>query len=323
MTNPSIAPTGTVLQDQYLVLCSPELWTGTVTVDIKAELGPAITDEKRKLITGGVVPVLDQQILTPFQTYGSAARRECAKVGTHFARSSLYMLPTRKASALRDQLEELKGKFEALRDTVLIPALPALYHSWDQQHPEWAAFFAERRPSPAAVKQRMRFVYGFIQGGAPTTSADLAESFTNLASSTFASLVDEIGQRARQILARSFLIDPKQIDMGFAATRPSVKQTAINSIRDLVEKVSDFADFDARANPMLRLLVRTLDAIPKTGLVAGPDLTLVVSALRQLMDIDRVLTDQLVVPPTIEQNSLWATSAPITLVPQSAQAVAA
>lgn len=322
MKHQTIAAAGTTLSGQYLVLCTPMLWSGQVTVDIKAELGSAVSDERRKLIRGGEVPVLDQEILKPLQTIAAAARRECASAGPHFAGAALYMVAASKAQDLHDRLRALQDKFEDLRDKVLIPALPALYYSWDQRHPEWAAFFAARRPTPATVRQRTRFVFGFIQGDAPTTSADLANSFTTLALSTFPSLVEEIGQRARQILGRSFLSDPKHVDLPLAATKPAVKQTAINSLRDLVEKVSDFADFDARANPMLRLIVRTLDAIPKTGPVAGPDLALVVMTLRQLMDVDRVLADQLVIPPTIEQNSLWAAAA-ATPAPQPADAEAA
>jgi len=283
----------------YLVVADVSLWTATVTIDPRTEFHLEQRMPPRDLVSGGVMAVLDKAILTAFETMRSKARRLCLAAGPGFAGGNL--IAPHKAGPLHEELEKIQAEFERRRDTVLIPALPFLYAAWESKHPLYADLLRSRRPPAGVVQARLRFKFGFTQLSAPDTQDEsIAESFRQMCGEAFPALVDEVAQRSREIHRRSFCVDDNS-----NALKTSVRQTAITSIRDLLEKIDDFACFDPRARPMVQLIQRTLATLPTRGPITGPDLIAAVNLLRALQNADTLITDALSMVAPAPQSGLF------------------
>lgn len=239
------------------------IWGGTASADLSQFRGGSVELPPDDLLKGTLKPLLDvSKWLQPIKSREKKLKRDLWVHGTRTDNG--VFIRAENLDTVLALFDEAKRDMEVLKQN-LLSNLDAAYAEWEKEHPKWVGFLRQRRRSAKEVDALITFDRDLTPFGAQGGEVDprVAESLESQRARLVPEVLAEVAQRAKEMIQKSFYVAAKGKKV--RVLRESVGQRAIGGLREIEEKLADFALFDPTIQPVRQMVRRALNALPAKG----------------------------------------------------------
>lgn len=254
---------------QGMVLIRPliSIATGTVAVDRTTDLAGAILPPS-SIVSDGRKRVVDSKVFAPLVNVRKAVERAIQKVGSPFVGS--HLVPESKLADLEVILQSKEAEFHTALDD-LVNNIDLHIADFAKANPEWAHLIRNNALNEAILRERCTFQVAMFKPAAP--EKDPNGRYSAAVNGAIPAVLADVAGEAGDVLKNHFEGAAK------------VSQRAVIAIKKLLTKMEGFSILDPRIAPCVQNFVKTLNALPKTGVLEGADFF-------ALHGVAKLLTDQ-------------------------------
>lgn len=232
----------------------------------------------RELASLGSKRICDGEEIQKFLTVKRRAERACEQIATRFL--GAYACAESKIDELRAKLDECATEFSALK-TSFLDRYADIIGDWKSRNPQWADLIESSQVPKDVVAERLGFDYQVfriaeVASGLGTKDQAINSGLHRAASGLAGQLFGEVAEMASETYEDSF------------KGRDKVSQRSLKPIRAMLEKLDSLSFIDERMGPIVRRIRKSLDELPKTGVLQGNDLNAVQWLLALMSDADKM-----------------------------------
>ena len=265
-----------ILDQMILVVLNISLWQGRKALKMSDLALNGIDIDKlppESLATLGSKRIISPKAVKIFISLKRAAKKLCLKNGVRFAGDG-YAVPREKIEALSQELQRIKGEFEAAKTNFLSIYVEEVEKWIASNQPEWSPIIRTAVESPNHIMKAISFNYAALDVKAP---AEIVENgLDEEVCSLYGQLCHEVRVAARQTFEKT-LVGKKEIT-----------QKTLSPIKAIREKLVGLLFLDPSITETIQIIDDTLKKLPADVAIKGTDLNMVAGLVgRQLANMGR------------------------------------
>lgn len=274
-------------QSIVLVGCDISLWSGRRALKadkLQAYSHSNIALPPASLASLGSVKLVDPKELNSFDKLKDETYRVLASRGLKIFGG--YAVPQTDFDALMIELEEIKARFEGLKNDVL--------HTLDAKISDWVSDWVKKNPDNKHLLQnlptgqsvfgKLKFEIFSFKIAPPTGTGDEADTnYVEKMHGLRGELYSSVAKEAT-VLMTDYLVTES------GSKRDYVTQKTLRPIKRMAERLRQFAFLDDAAGVLADMVDKTLAEVPSDGRVEGQALISVWSMARMLANPEEAIS---------------------------------
>lgn len=273
-------------------------WTGRKKLrleDLKGVDGNSIPPED--LASLGSKRIIDPKKVAFAERQKRRAERMLSSIGIRALGG--WAIPEEKIDEVAEEMRVIREEYQEGKND-LIDNYEQIIESWIAAHPDWAEVIRNAITPVDTVRARLNFGWqAFKVQPAEATQEEAVEGLANEAMGMSAQLFKEVAKDAETLWEESFV------------GRLEVTRRVIRPIRAMRDKLEGLSFLHPAVMPVVEMIDREIDALPKTGPIDGDHYSRMTGLLFFLSDPDRMRqhgTAVLAQQPQIEMEEFIAPS---------------